>query len=988
MEEEKEAFQNRAGSAATQSDSGCSASSHAGANAAGTPMAAENSTPSLQPLQKRKLEKLHVLPIGHKAADREVFAVLKKMMADDVLLQQYLAFEVPVRGTESPGELEMEEPSRAETSTGNEANTLSSCTYIVVDCCPRSGYVGTDTLVFLAGKPLQPLRRVQLLALVHPNSSYAHRAGIHTYQQLFEQAPSFPSLDRQEPYVEDSAAVYTLSSVNLPSTVASTRSGHLLSPFTPAFLTGRQAGPDEEFPFGFTDIIEDLESASSNTSTSDDETGGLGAAPPGARFRGPDDCGRRGFSLQGPTVPRLASRGDVTEVGEGDSSDCSGVTTNGRPESFESQQSAASSSTRATEGRRGSRGSGDSRRGPEIRGFSAGCSSAEAPPSQNGEDRPCPAGSNTEEQTRQSVPVVASEGDTSLSRRASAAERRRLQRRRLQHSQFFEAEPSAGNRRRGRLPGTIRVRLRERMSAVHAGGLGSGVCRSGKRLDRLDPETLFREFVGPYLSSRMYGRRGRTRSTIVLYPGKKLVVGDLTFVVWATDPRNSPGFVDENTSIYISLDPYGEFKRVHFVPFSDTLPTTYRFDFYDDYLKPFLLENTWRNFTRGDVYSYRGVEFKLIATEPVSSTIARVGPETTVYYQGTVEPTIMDLLPPDILHRIRRLPVRLQPFAVVSAAQALDPQVLMRVIPAASIRGPRQGINEQMVEVLRDRLVHPFSFVAYLRAFRDLCERKLPSEAKREESQQRHPDVPADSPKRQDGMDSRMQDNGPQESSAGVTNISEQPSEAEKREVEQTEDKASSVPWGMVHPTAFFDAASFVCETGHEGGPSEERRTPGEEKNPEKSSRQAAGVTGDEGKAGATVSPNEGAAGGKPSPSLCEDEFERPSCTVCTLTLEEGDLSIVLPCGHVFHWQCAHAWLRCNSTCPNCRADINVLLKRDNGEGSESGVASRLRRSTRERLQSDRQGTDWHRRSTVGEQENRPGGLGDAFRSWFGSILS
>ncbi|KFG41457.1 zinc finger, C3HC4 type (RING finger) domain-containing protein [Toxoplasma gondii GAB2-2007-GAL-DOM2] len=954
---------------------------------------AQNSTPPSQLVKKRWLEKVHVLPIGNKAADREVFAALKKMMADDVLLQQYMAFEVPVTLANCPtsgASVDAGERSKVETSKEPEpeADTLPACTYIVVECCPRSGYVGRDTLVFLAGQPLQPLRRVQLLALVHPNSSYARRAGIHSYQQLFDQAPSFPSLDRQEPSVEDSAPVYTLSSMVHSSPAASTQPvGQLLSPFTPAFFDDRQAASDDGFPFGFTDIIEELESVSSSTSTSDEETERLG------------ERHSHGFSLRGPTVPRPASRGDVTEVGENESAECSEVEDSDRPASFESRRSASSSSTQATEGRRESGdGSGDALlKGPARGGLCVGCSrTGENHPSQTfGENWGGKARSSEAEATHTACPGHTCKADTSRGD-ASAAERRRFQRRRLQqHSQFFESEPRNGSStRRGWLPGTIRVRLRERISTVQTSGeRGSGVCRAGKRLERLDPETLFREFVEPHLSSRMYGPRGRksgSTSTVVLYPGKKLVIGDLTFVVWATDPRNNPGFVDENTSIYISLDPYGEFKRVHFVPFSDTLPTTYRFDFYDDYLKPFLLENTWRNFTRGDVYSYRGVEFKLIATEPASCNIARVGPETIVHYQGSVEPTIMDLLPPDILQRIRRLPVRLQPFAIISAAQALDPQVLMRVIPAASIRGPRQGLSEQMVDVLRDRLVHPFSFAHYLHSFRDLCERKLPSGAKPDDSPCKRNASPGSS-KQQAAMGTTTHDRDPQKSARGDTNITDiiqQPSGVEiERQTEQVEDDSASSTFAVrVQPESLSDALSSVSTPGHEGGPSDKRPPQEEEGNSDKSRRNLEAVQGVEANSEAPLSPDHSETAEKPAWSMCVDEFERPSCTVCTLTLEEGDLSIILPCGHVFHWQCAHAWLRCNSTCPNCRADINVLLQRDNGERSDSACASRMS-STRDRSRSDGQRTEWHRRNR-GDENDRQGGIGNAFRSWFSSILS
>ncbi|PFH32007.1 zinc finger, C3HC4 type (RING finger) domain-containing protein [Besnoitia besnoiti] len=980
----------------------------------------------LQPLRKRVLEKLHVLPVGHKAADRVVLATLKTLMADGVFLRQYMAFEVPVAEADASSSKEeqdgeavpAQEGELPQVDGGRVRSSPASCTYIVVDCCPKSGYIDADSLIFLAGQPLQPLRRVQLLALVHPNSSYARRAGIHSYQQLFDQAPSFPSVDRQEPCIEDFVHACSLS----PSRRASAGEGEpsgassrLLSPFTPAYYDSPRRSADEEF-FGFTDIIDDLESISSSTSTSDEEAGG-GLASARGEEKGPVDSGSckgvpRGLpARRRATVPHAASRGD-TMMGSGEEPrEASGGRLhagNARCASGERGRPAERRNAQATDARPASPGSSaDSGFRPTESGgsHSTAASSAGDCPEPDSGGSCSSVGAGVTPEAGPQGPGAQSISRPARDRRTleSVAERRRRHRQLFQqHSRFFESESSPLScRSLGRVPNAIRVRLRERAAGVDpsSGERSSGVYRAGKRLEKLDGETLFREFVGPYLRSRMHrsmdGRNTcESASTVVLYPGKKLVIGDLTFVVWATDPRNNPGFVDKNTSVYISLDPFGEFKRVHFVPFSDTLPTTYRFDFYEDYLKPFLLENTWRNFTRGDVYSYRGVEFKLIATEPSSCTIARVGPETIVYYQGTVEPSIMDLIPPDTLQRIRRLPVRLQPFAIISAAQTLDPQVLMRVIPAASIRGSRQGINEQMTDVLREKLVHPFSFVDYLRAFPDLCEHRTASVTPNADdsapTEQADPTRAADlcsdsgaklqakaAASRQDDAAAASASSGPpSEATEGGRGGSE-----EKREV-------AAVAGGSE-----VSAAADLPQAAGRKTATEARRGSGEGEMREIYGGGSGSVLSDGSR---PVTATAGGDAERPrssdsQPSLCVEAFERPSCTVCTLTLEEGDLSIVLPCGHVFHWQCAHAWLRCNSTCPNCRADINVLLQPGNGHRGESLRHSRIQRSASDFLPRDRQDdgrNGWPRRNTEGDQDNRTRGIGNAVRGWFRSILS
>lgn len=58
-------------------------------------------------------------------------------------------------------------------------------------------------------------------------------------------------------------------------------------------------------------------------------------------------------------------------------------------------------------------------------------------------------------------------------------------------------------------------------------------------------------------------------------------------------------------AMYISVDPWGEYRRVHILPFADTLPTTYSFRLFEDYLQPFLKEQPWRLLRKGDIFTFR-----------------------------------------------------------------------------------------------------------------------------------------------------------------------------------------------------------------------------------------------------------------------------------------------------------------------------------------------------------------------------------------------
>ncbi|KAF0924654.1 hypothetical protein E2562_010251 [Oryza meyeriana var. granulata] len=55
-----------------------------------------------------------------------------------------------------------------------------------------------------------------------------------------------------------------------------------------------------------------------------------------------------------------------------------------------------------------------------------------------------------------------------------------------------------------------------------------------------------------------------------------------------------------------------------------------------------------------------------------------------------------------------------------------------------------------------------------------------------------------------------------------------------------------------------------------------------------------------------------------------EDEEER-ECAVCLAVMADGEAARRLPrCMHVFHRGCVDVWLRENSTCPVCRAEVVV----------------------------------------------------------------
>ena len=51
-------------------------------------------------------------------------------------------------------------------------------------------------------------------------------------------------------------------------------------------------------------------------------------------------------------------------------------------------------------------------------------------------------------------------------------------------------------------------------------------------------------------------------------------------------------------------------------------------------------------------------------------------------------------------------------------------------------------------------------------------------------------------------------------------------------------------------------------------------------------------------------------------------KIELPNCCICLSEISKGQETVLLPCGHMFHWKCCLNWLKKNNTCPMCRFEI------------------------------------------------------------------
>ena len=53
-------------------------------------------------------------------------------------------------------------------------------------------------------------------------------------------------------------------------------------------------------------------------------------------------------------------------------------------------------------------------------------------------------------------------------------------------------------------------------------------------------------------------------------------------------------------------------------------------------------------------------------------------------------------------------------------------------------------------------------------------------------------------------------------------------------------------------------------------------------------------------------------------------KLEFPNCCICVTDIQKKEKTVLLPCGHMFHWKCCHKWLKNNNTCPVCRFKLST----------------------------------------------------------------
>lgn len=398
------------------------------------PIPCDEMTGEGEAAERAVVEKIHVLPVYKEAPAEWVFAHLTDLMRRKTVVHQYMRIAVTSRGTEQG--VKRDEP-RNDNNEPAGVSDQREFTYIVVACLPHSGLIKPSTVVFTNGSPLQPLRRVQLLALIHPNSAYARRAGVTCYMDALHQG-----------------------------------------------VLRRTGGPNG---------VERRDVANSS-SCSDG-----GARSECAADQGNTEVVRLGASLSSPFGQqrrrRLSRSGNSLRRTMGAQ----------RTAQFYRDMVAQlinDSGSSDESGDENAMGEGNAF-------FLSDC---------------CPESSEVIDSAR-----LSGGGEAKTSEPQRTVQR---------HSSGSILVANAGIER-----------------SMPRQDVGTSTARKEPRV--LTEEVLFHEYVAPYLRQRNFpgspkagtaqDSQSASSKSVVLFPGKKLVIKEVTFVVWATDPPNTPGFVHSDT---------------------------------------------------------------------------------------------------------------------------------------------------------------------------------------------------------------------------------------------------------------------------------------------------------------------------------------------------------------------------------------------------------------------------------------------------------
>ncbi|CAD7940873.1 unnamed protein product [Amoebophrya sp. A120] len=233
---------------------------------------------------------------------------------------------------------------------------------------------------------------------------------------------------------------------------------------------------------------------------------------------------------------------------------------------------------------------------------------------------------------------------------------------------------------------------------------GSDQLEEDEELSGYSTERLFQEMIAPYFQS--HSDNEKTGGVFkLLNVNESITINGVQFVVMATDPEACYGIVDKDTLIFVDKDETPEYRRIHIVPFQDTLPRSYQYDVFNDYLKPYCKAHANQRYRVNDVFTYNAVQFKVVCCDPeelggtntTPGSGARIGRNTTVYCEGVLHPQLRDLLPPELVTQLAYLPPGLQMLLLSTDAVGGNQELFERLMEVQDMLQQRRGMSEETI---------------------------------------------------------------------------------------------------------------------------------------------------------------------------------------------------------------------------------------------------------------------------------------------------
>eukprot|EP00437_Effrenium_voratum_P051748 CAMPEP_0181520880 /NCGR_PEP_ID=MMETSP1110-20121109/66550_1 /TAXON_ID=174948 /ORGANISM="Symbiodinium sp., Strain CCMP421" /LENGTH=293 /DNA_ID=CAMNT_0023651407 /DNA_START=38 /DNA_END=920 /DNA_ORIENTATION=- len=159
----------------------------------------------------------------------------------------------------------------------------------------------------------------------------------------------------------------------------------------------------------------------------------------------------------------------------------------------------------------------------------------------------------------------------------------------------------------------------------------------------LSSEQLFNEYVRPYFKGEYAPYGPGAKRVRLLYMGQVVQVGEVCLQVEATEPAGlGAGLYRHGDLRELGHDPrIREGAHSSFSGYASTCLALQRLP------EAVPGSKSTQEYQANDFFSYQGVQFKVVACEP--EAVARIGKGTTIFCEGHLNPSLRNLLPPNLM---------------------------------------------------------------------------------------------------------------------------------------------------------------------------------------------------------------------------------------------------------------------------------------------------------------------------------------------------